>query len=99
MKIKSFLQLWQHRHLDYYRIIHSLKTAIACLIGLGVEKYYNWPSGQWVPITIIVVMSAQTHFGGALTKAYMRFLGTVAGVAISILTLFFFGKIIFFLLL
>lgn len=78
--------------IDYYRTIHSLKTAIACILGLGLVKYLDLPTGQWVPITIIVVMSAQTRFGGALQKAYMRFLGTLGGVAISITTLAIFGS-------
>jgi uncharacterized membrane protein YgaE (UPF0421/DUF939 family) len=78
--------------LDYYRTIHCLKTAIACLAGMALEKHFNWPSGQWVPITIIVVMSAQTHFGAALQKAYMRFLGTVSGVIIAVATLFIFDN-------
>jgi len=90
MNIKAFSH-WKLKRLDYYRTVHSLKTAIACLIGLGIEKYYNWPSGVWVPITIMVVMSAQPHFGGVLSKAYMRFLGTVCGVIVTILTLLLFG--------
>lgn len=91
MKTIIYLNRFKVGYLDHYRIIHSIKTAIACLIGLALEKYYNWPSGQWVPITIMVVMSAQTRFGGALRKAYMRFLGTVAGVTITAITLLLFG--------
>jgi uncharacterized membrane protein YccC len=83
--------LFKRRYLDYYRTIHSIKTAVACIIGLSIEKYFNFPSGQWVPITIMVVMSAQTRFGGALKKAYMRFLGTFAGVLTTIATLALFG--------
>lgn len=82
-------QLWSK--LDPYRTIHSIKTAIACLIGLAIVTYFRWPMGQWVPITIIVVMSAQARFGGALQKAYMRFLGTAAGVMVTLLTLTFFN--------
>lgn len=78
--------------LDYYRTIHSIKTAVACLLGLSLVEYFHWPMGQWVPITIIVVMSAQTNFGAALQKAYMRFLGTVAGVSIAIFTLLVLGN-------
>ncbi len=74
-----------------FRIIHGIKTALGCLIGLAIEKYFAWPSGQWVPITIMVVMSAQTHFGGAVRKAAMRFLGTLAGVATTITVLWLFG--------
>lgn len=93
----TFLEDAWHRLTRFYahnqnRIIHSIKTGIACLIGLGLVKYFNWPMGQWVPITTIVVMSAQAHFGAALQKAYMRFLGTVAGVATTIITLLLFGN-------
>jgi hypothetical protein len=78
--------------IKYYRLLHGFKTAIACLIGLALEKYFKWPMGQWVPITIIVVMSAQLHFGAALKKAYMRFLGTIAGLTTTVVTLLLFGN-------
>lgn len=81
--------LW---HLNYYRTIHSIKTAIGCLIGVFIDKYYDLPSGQWIPITVMVVMSAQVHFGGALKKAYLRFLGTVAGITSTIIVLYLFGN-------
>ena len=90
MKIKEYFAT--KLHWNYYRTIHSVKTAIGCLIGVVIEKYYNLPSGQWIPITIMVVMSAQTHFGGALRKAYMRLLGTVSGIAVTVTVLWFFGN-------
>lgn len=79
-------------HLNYYRVIHSIKTAIGCLIGVFIDRYYNLPSGQWIPITVMVVMSAQVHFGGALYKAYLRFLGTAAGILSTIIVLYLFGN-------
>jgi uncharacterized membrane protein YccC len=92
MKIKEYFRAKHYWNFHYYRIIHSIKTAIGCLIGVAIEKYYDLPSGQWIPITVMVVMSAQTHFGGALRKAYMRFLGTVGGLAITITVLLLFGN-------
>jgi len=91
VEIKTIQQFFSRLKLNHNRAIHGLKTAFACIIGLSIAKFFNWPSGQWVPITIMVVMSAQAHFGAALQKAYMRFLGTVAGVLITVLTLFFFS--------
>lgn len=91
MKIKRYFPFFSGLHLNYYRVMHGVKTAIACLIGLAIEKYYEWPMGQWVPITIMVVMSAQPHFGAAVRKAYMRFLGTISGVALVVATLWLFG--------
>jgi len=90
--LKFFKKITKKPFFDDFRLIHSLKTAFGCLIGLGLVYYYQWPSGQWVPITIMVVMSAQAHFGGALQKAYMRFLGTFAGVGITLLVLTYFGN-------
>lgn len=82
------MRLW---HLNYGRTIHSIKTAIGCLIGVFIDKYYDLPSGQWIPITVMVVMSAQVHFGGALRKAYLRILGTVAGITSTVIVLYLFG--------
>jgi len=79
-------------HLNYFRTIHSIKTAIGCLIGVFIDKHYDLPSGQWIPITVMVVMSAQVHFGGALRKAYLRILGTVAGIASTVMVLYLFGN-------
>lgn len=90
--IAKTLALFQ---LDYYRAIHSFKTAIACILGLALFRYFDLPSGQWIPITIIVVMSAQSHFGAALQKAYMRFLGTLGGVLTALFTFYFFGNNIY----
>ncbi len=49
------------------------------------------PQAQWIIITVLVVMSAQSTLGGVLIKSQMRFWGTVAGAAFSVLTLLFFG--------
>jgi hypothetical protein len=92
MKIKEYFATKFHWHLNYHRTIHSVKTAIACLIGVGIGQYYNLPSGHWIPITTMVVMSAQTHFGGTLRKAYMRFLGTISGIVVAIAVLWVFGN-------
>lgn len=91
MKIKKYFPFFSDLHLNYYRVMHGIKTAIACVVGVAIEKYYEWPMGQWIPITIMVVMSAQPHFGGAVRKAYMRFLGTIGGVTIVVATLWLFG--------
>jgi len=74
------------------RLIHSFKTAFACLIGFLVAKYIYVRADQWIVITTLVVMCAQINVGSMLQKSYLRFLGTLAGSAIALLTLFFFGS-------
>jgi uncharacterized membrane protein YccC len=76
------------RNFDFYseRAVNSFKTAFACLLGLAIIKYLKIPSGQWIVITIIVIMSTQTRLGGALQRSYARTIGTLCGAIIGVLT-------------
>lgn len=67
------------RWIDIERLIHSFKTAIACILGFLLTRIVGFPADQWIVITIIVVMCAQIYVGSVLQKAYLRFLGTIAG--------------------
>jgi uncharacterized membrane protein YccC len=80
-----------HIKLDTQRTIHGFKTALACLIGFAVTHAMHITVNPWVIITILVVMTAQSNVGSVIQKSYMRFLGTLCGSFISILTLFLFG--------
>lgn len=73
------------------RLIHSLKTALAVLIGYAITKSVHFPVDQWLIITILVVMCAQMNVGSMIQKSYMRFLGTLLGSLVAIFTLTFFG--------
>lgn len=75
------------------RLIHSIKTALACLIGVIItNSVHHLSLNQWLVITIIVVMCAQASVGGMLQKSYMRFLGTLLGSLFAIVILLIFGK-------
>ncbi len=75
--------------LDNNRLIHSLKTAIAFLIGLLIVWVFHLPAhGQWLLISLLVVMCAQSRVGAVMQKSYMRFLGTLIGACIAVLTLY-----------
>jgi uncharacterized membrane protein YccC len=77
--------------LDTERVVHSFKTALACLIGFVITNTAQMNINQWIIITVLVVMCAQPNVGGLIQKSYMRFLGTVLGSLLSMLTLFLFG--------
>ena len=73
---------------DSDRLIHSLKTAVALLISMIVTRVGDFPAqGQWVLITVLVVMCAQSRVGAIMQKSYMRFWGTLLGASIAALTL------------
>jgi len=75
------------RWIDYERFIHSIKTAVACIIGFLLTRFIGFSADQWVVVTIIVVMCAQIYVGSVLQKAYLRFLGTLAGCLVAMITL------------
>lgn len=85
----QFAKWWyQLRALDSDRVIHSLKTAIALLIGLLISYKFKLPQqGAWVIITILVLMCAQSRVGAILQKSYMRFIGTIIGASFASLIL------------
>lgn len=75
----------------HHRIIHSIKTALACLIGFCVTKALKLHADQWVIITILVVMCTQMSVGSMLRKSYMRFLGSLSGSVLAIIAIVVFG--------
>jgi hypothetical protein len=79
------------KNIDIERIIHSAKTAFACIIGFVVTRFIQIPQSQWIIISIVVVMCAQINVGSVLHKSYMRFLGTLGGSLLAGLTLVLFG--------
>lgn len=73
------------------RVIHSIKTAVAVLIGFLLTRLVGFPADQWIVITILVVMCAQIYVGSVLQKAYLRFLGTIVGCLSATFALVAFG--------
>lgn len=94
--IKEYFYLLKQELSDFRwssnRAINSFKTAIACLIGYLIVIFSPLPQPQWIVITILVVMSAQSTMGGMLIKSHMRFWGTLAGGLISVTALFLVGN-------
>lgn len=74
---------WQEFNWQSNRTINSIKTGIACLFGYLVFKFSTLAQAQWIVISILVVMSAQSTIGGLLIKSYMRFWGTLFGAIIA----------------
>ncbi len=72
------------KYIDTERVIHSIKTTIACLIGVALTKVVSFPTDQWIVISIIVVMCGQLYVGSVFNKAYLRLLGTLVGCLFAI---------------
>jgi uncharacterized membrane protein YccC len=62
-------------------VVHSLRTAIACVASLLVARLLQLPEAYWAPITTIVI--TQSSLGAALAVSWHRFLGTVLGAVVG----------------
>lgn len=79
------------------RALNSIKTAIACIIAFISIRLLHLEHGQWVLITIVVVMSGKPSYGGALQKSYYRVIGSMSGAFFAIMILAFFPNSILFI--
>ena len=85
----------QHRFTDflrryYFEIIHAFKTGIAVLIAYLIYVFvpHEGLMAQWVFVTIIVVMSANSTLGGQINRSLLRVAATLAGCALALLAIF-----------
>src|SRR5690348_15020341 len=74
------------------RMIHSIKTGLACLFAYMLTQVVHFHVDQWIIITVVVVMCGQMSIGSILQKSYMRFLGTLTGSMYAACILFLFPK-------
>ncbi|WP_211924075.1 FUSC family protein [Coxiella endosymbiont of Amblyomma nuttalli] len=93
MKIPIYkcLQVGIH-YLSRERLVASLKTALACLIGIFIGDLWHLSMPQWVLITILVVMATNIRIGGTIKKSYLRLLGTVVGALLAATALLLLGN-------
>lgn len=89
------IQSCQHRFADflrryYFEIIHAFKTGIAVLIAYFIYIFvpHEGLMAQWVFVTIIVVMSANSTLGGQVNRSLLRMAATLAGCALALLVIF-----------
>src|SRR5260370_6076051 len=62
-------------------VVHSLRTAIGCVVSLLVARLFRLPEAYWAPVTTVVI--TQSSLGAALAVSWHRFLGTVLGALIG----------------
>lgn len=70
------------------RLRHGVRTAVGCAVGYTLARWLDLQAGQWVVITVALVMLSEQRTGGLLRKSVQRFWGTVLGAAGAVLMLF-----------
>src|SRR2546427_7618065 len=70
-------------------LVHSVRTAIACVASLLVARLFRLPEAYWAPITTMVI--TQSSLGAAFAVSWQRFVGTFLGAAVGAIVARFFG--------
>jgi uncharacterized membrane protein YccC len=60
---------------------HAFRVAVAAATGTAIMIRFDVPHGIWLPMTTLVVL--QPEFGGTLSRAVQRTIGTAAGAVIA----------------
>ncbi len=60
---------------------HALRLGIVTALATGIELFWHFPHGMWLPMTALVVM--QPDFGATRGRALIRAAGTLAGVLVA----------------
>jgi uncharacterized membrane protein YccC len=60
---------------------HALRVAVGAAVGTAIMIKFAVPHGIWLPMTTLIVL--QPDFGGTLSRAGQRTIGTVAGAVIA----------------
>jgi len=70
-------------------VVHSLRTAVACVASLLVARLFRLPEAYWAPLTTMVI--TQSSLGAALVVSGQRFIGTFVGAAAGATLATYFG--------
>ena len=60
---------------------HALRVAVVTALGTAVITRLELSHGIWLPLTSLVIL--QPEYGGTITRALQRTLGTIAGAAVA----------------
>jgi uncharacterized membrane protein YccC len=60
---------------------HALRVAVVTALGTAAITRFDVSHGIWLPLTSLVIL--QPEYGGTITRAVQRTLGTVAGAVLA----------------
>lgn len=76
---------------------HALRLSIAMIAGYAIGTYFDVKNAYWILLTTVVIM--RPSFGLTKSRSFQRVMGTLLGVAIAVIIVYFFNSKTLFLLL
>jgi len=90
-----FVKLWKWEPKNLPSVGHSIRTAIAATVSLGVARLFGLPEAYWAAIATLVVM--QSTLAATLLISIERIAATALGaVSAALLGTYFTGNILLF---
>lgn len=80
-------KLLQNMHFESLAFRRALRCAIVVFISVLIYQFFSFTQGYWITLTAMIVVQATV--GATLRRSFQRFLGTLFGVVIASLLLFF----------
>jgi len=80
-------KLLQNMHFESLIFRRALRCAIVVFISVLIYQFFSFTQGYWITLTAMIVVQATV--GATLRRSFQRFLGTLFGVVIASLLLFF----------
>ena len=69
----------------HYPVLHAVRVGLAYLLTVALVLGFDIPHGEWMSITVLIVMGSLPHLGSIFKKARQRAIGTAAGALAGIL--------------
>ena len=101
---ERFVKRWldSYERYRYRRLIHAVRLGLAVLFSTLLAKLLHLQHGEWIGMTVFVVLGMLQFQGAIYSKAVERMLGTVIGLGAGLTLLwlnqhYFNGGILFYL--
>ena len=80
---ERFVKRWldSYERYRYRRLIHAVRLGLAVLFATLLAKLLHLQHGEWLGMTVFVVLGMLQFQGAIYSKAVERMLGTVIGLA------------------
>ena len=82
LRIRKWLAEWTdpYKRYRHQRVIHTVRLAAAVVAASLVAYLLNLRHGEWIAMTVFVLLGTVPYQGAITSKAYERIIGTVLGM-------------------
>ncbi|MCF7528996.1 FUSC family protein [Neisseria lisongii] len=82
----GFAQIWlnSYERYRYRRLIHAVRLGLTVLLATLIARLLHLQHGEWIGMTVFIILGMLQFQGAIYSKAVERMLGTVIGLAVGL---------------